>query len=486
MSTQQQYFEASFESLQNYRCPDWFKNAKFGIWSHWGPQSVPMAGDWYARNMYIQGSHQYLHHLRHYGHPSKFGYKDICKLWKAENFDPDALMKLYYQAGARYFVAQAMHHDNFFNYASRLNRFNSMEVGPKKDICGMWKEAAENYHLPFGLTEHLAASFSWWKVNKWCDTYGPYDGVPYDGSDPEYEEFYHNNYEHNQNGREDSADPWYTSNRQFQQYWLSVMLEMIDKYQPDLLYSDGALPFGEETSYHIGLKAVSYLYNSSIKKYGENRAVYNQKDQRPEIYKVGVLDIEKSQLPGIHPYPWQTDTCIGNWFYDAKQEFKKPGHIIEMLIDIVSKNGTMLLNILQRPDGTIDEETIFILKQMADWFAVCGEGIYDTKPWRISAEGDSRVRIRGFEEAQVAWNSSDFRFTAKDKTVYAFMLKAPENGVAVIKSFGPDETVAGVRLLGAGRLEFHQSFGVLTAKIPEKIPTKYINCLAIEFDRATP
>ena len=166
-------FEASFDSLRNYQCPEWFRDAKLGIWSHWGPQSVPMCGDWYARNMYIQGSEQYYYHLRHYGHPSKFGYKDICKLWKAEKFDPDELMELYYKAGARYFVAQATHHDNFFNYHSECNRFNSANIGPKKDICALWKKAADKQGMHFGLTEHLGASFSWWYVNKGADTYGP-------------------------------------------------------------------------------------------------------------------------------------------------------------------------------------------------------------------------------------------------------------------------------------------------------------------------
>ena len=151
-------FDATFESLWQHEYPEWFRNAKFGIWSHWGPQSVPMCGDWYARNMYVQGSPQYLYHIRHYGHPSKFGYKDICALWKAENFDPDRLMEKYVKAGARYFVSQAMHHDHFFNYPSELNRMNSMNVGPHKDIVGMWKAAAQKYNLPFGVTEHLAAT----------------------------------------------------------------------------------------------------------------------------------------------------------------------------------------------------------------------------------------------------------------------------------------------------------------------------------------
>ena len=166
-------FEASFESLRQYECPEWFQDAKFGIWSHWGPQSVPMYGDWYARNMYIEGSPQYKYHLRHYGHPSEFGYKDLVKLWKAEKFDAEALMELYYKAGARYFVGQAMHHDHFFNYDSDINRFCATKVGPMKDIIGEWKAAADKFGMPFGLTEHLGATFSWWRVNKGADAEGP-------------------------------------------------------------------------------------------------------------------------------------------------------------------------------------------------------------------------------------------------------------------------------------------------------------------------
>lgn len=479
-------FTPSFESLQKYKCPEWFRNAKFGIWSHWGPQSVPMFGDWYARNMYVQGTPQYLYHLRHYGHPSKVGYKDICAMWKAEKFNPDELMDLYIKAGARYFVAQAMHHDHFFNYPSQLNRFNSMDIGPKKDICGMWKVAADKRGLPFGLTEHLGASFSWWKVNKGHDTYGPYAEVPYDGNDPQYEDFYYDNYEHITKDMGENIYPWYTSNKKFHDYWLQVMKELIDLYQPDLLYTDGALPFGSpdmpltDACFETGLEAVAHLYNTSINKYGENRAVYNQKDRRPEVYRIGILDIEKSQLPGINSEPWQTDTCIGNWFYDVRQEFKKPGHIIEMLIDIISKNGTMLLNVLQRPDGTIDEETVYILKELGAWFQVCSEAVYDTRPWRIFGEGDSKVLIEGFTESKVEWNSSDFRFTSKDNTLYAYMLKTPDNKVATIKSLTEQEKVVSVRLLGGEELPFVQSFGVLTVKLPDILPTCYTNCLAIE------
>ena len=475
-------YEASFESLGNYECTSWLADAKLGMWSHWGPQSVPMAGDWYARHMYDEGSRQYLYHLRHYGHPSKFGYKDLVKLWKAENFDPDALMDKYYKAGARYFIGQAMHHDHFFNFPSKLNRFNSMQVGPMKDISGLWKKAADNMRMNFGLTEHLGATFSWWGGNKGADAYGPYAGVPYDGNDPEYRDFYLDNYEH----ADKSARPWYTSNEKYHDYWLAVMKELIDLYTPDMLYSDGPLPFGDrdgaesDSAFRHGLEAVAYLYNKSAEKYGENRAAYTQKCRNPRIHRIGVMDIEKSQLPGIMDNVWQTDTCIGNWFYDATQPFKKPGHIIEMLVDIISKNGVMLLNILQRPDGSIDDEADYILKEMAAWYAICGEGVYGTRPWEHYGEGPSGVVIDGFKEESVNWTSSDYRFVKKGSTLYAFMMRAPENGAAVIKSLAGGARVASVRLLGAGGVEFAQNYGILTVKLPEKMPTPYVNCFALE------
>ena len=466
-------FNASFESLYNYKVPDWFRDVKFGIWSHWGPQSVPMYGDWYAKNMYIEGSEQYRYHVRHYGHPSKFGYKDICALWKAEKFDADELMALYYRAGARYFVAQATHHDHFFNYDSDVNRFNSVKVGPGRDICGEWKAAADKYNMPFGLTEHLAASFSWWHHNKDCDKTGPYAGVPYDGNDPEYRDFYYDNYEHTT-----GHSPWLTENADFQDYWLTAVKEMIDKYHPDLLYSDSELPFGND-GYAHGLEAVSYYYNDSIEKNGYNKAVYTQKNRDAKIFKVGVLDIEKSQLPGIQEDPWETDTCIGNWFYDVRQTYKKPDHIIEMLVDIISKNGTMLLNILQRPDGTIDEWERWTLEEIGTWFDIAAEGVYYTRPWRVYGEGESTVIIDGFRESQVAWNSTDYRFTCKDKDVYAFMMCAPANRRAVVKSFTEDDVIEKVTLLGYGEVPFAQNFGILTVSLPENLPTKYTNCLKI-------
>ena len=484
------HYEPTFASLRQYSAPQWFRDVKFGIWSHWGPQSVPMFGDWYARNMYIEGTPQYEYHLRHYGHPSKFGYKDICALWKAEKFDPEALADKYWKAGARYLMTQATHHDHFFNYNSRINRMNSVNVGPHKDILALWKAAADRRGMYFGLSEHLGASFSWWRVNKGCDSRGPYAGVPYDGNDPAWQDFYHANQEH---GTDNPTEcwPWYTGNAAFRDYWLRCVREMIATFEPDLVYTDGVLPFGEhwmgpeksdaapdEALYRHGLEAVADLYNTSIARHGENRAVYLQKDRRPEIYSIGVLDIEKSQLPGIMPEPWHTDTCIGNWFYDVRDPYKEPDQIIEMLVDIISKNGVMLLNVLQRPDGTIDEYADYILDRLASWFSVCSEAVYGTRPWRTFGEGETRVKIEGFREDKTDWNRSDFRFVQKDGAVYAFMMGARGGDTLTLRSFA-DQPVSSVELLGAGPLPFEQASGILVVPLPEKLPAFCANVLKI-------
>lgn len=474
-------FEPTFESLRKYECPEWFRDAKLGIWSHWGAQSVPMYGDWYARGMYSEDHEQYRYHIRHYGHPSKFGYKDIVQLWKAENFEPEALMDMYVAAGAKYFVSQAMHHDYFFNYDSKIHRWNSVNMGPKKDIVALWKQAAADRGLPFGITEHLGATFSWWRLNKGCDKEGMYTGIPYDGSDPNYEDLYLRNREHDDPNKQYwDLDPWYSPNKWWHQRWFDIVQEVIDLYQPDLLYSDGGLPFGDNM-YEAGLHAVAHLYNTSAAVHGGvNLAVYNQKDRRQEIYSVGVLDIERSQEPDIKPAPWQTDTCVGGWFYDVRAIYKKPGHVIEIFVDIISKNGNLLLNIPQKPDGTIDDECMHILKEMARWNMVCGEGIYGTRPFRVSGEGHTCVHIEGFKEDAVSWNSSDYRFTVKDSTLYAFQMRWPENNRAVIKALSPKDKVKSVRLLGFGRIPFEQPYGTLVALLPDTRPTEYVNCLAIE------
>jgi alpha-L-fucosidase len=475
-------FTASFESLRRFRCPDWFRDAKFGIWSHWGAQSVPRQGDWYARNMYVPGTHAYRHHWRTYGHPSTAGYKDIVTRWKAERFDPEALTDLYARAGARYFVAQAVHHDHFLNYPSAIHRWNAAEMGPGKDIIGLWRDAARARGLRFGLSEHLGATHSWMARCKRADPAGPYAGVPYDGADPEFEDLYlPGGAERDRSQGVAVQEPWYSPDPSWHQRWLDLVTEMIDGYQPDLLYSDGPLPFGS-AAYGPGLRAVAHLYNTSAAVHGgENEAVYTYKGRDAELAGIGVRDVERSQEPDVQPVTWQTDTCVGEWFYDDRVDYKSPGHVIEILVDVVAKNGNLLLNIPQLPDGTIDEECTFLLEELARWIAVCGEGIYGTRPFRVGGEGPSRVAIEGFREDAVAWSAQDFRFTQRDRTVYAFQMRRPADGRAVIRSIGPDERISSVRLLGVGEVAFEQGPDHVTIALPPRSPTPYPHCLALEF-----
>ncbi len=470
-------FKPTLESLRQFHCPDWFRDAKFGTWSHWGPQAVPMYGDWYARNMYIEGSDQYRYHLRKFGHPSQVGWKDVVQLWKAEQFDPESLMELFVAAGAKYFVAQAAHHDNFHNWNSTYHRWNSVNMGPRKDIVGLWQSAARKHGLRFGLSEHIGATFNWYKPTKGADKSGPFAGVLYDGSDPAYEEFYLPNQE-----ATDLHIEWYTRNPWWHLKWFSYVKELIDLYQPDLLYSDGGVPFGE-----YGLSIVSHLYNNNSKRNGgENQAIYTQKDRDERVFSLGVLDIERSQLPGIFAHPWQTDTSVGDWFYNVRDVYKSPKQVVDMLVDIVSKNGNLLLNIPQRPDGTLDDECKFILKSVADWIRVNGEGIYGTRPWNIHGEGPSQVIIQGYTEAPVDWTIEDFRFTQKDGRVFVFQMKWPEGGKTVIRNLalGNVPPVKAVAVSGHDSpVNFEQSSRGLALDLPEEKPSVFTQCYQISFDK---
>ena len=468
-------FAPTFESLAGYQCPEWFRDAKFGIWAHWGPQSVPMFGDWYARKMYEEGGKAYEHHIQTYGHPSKFGYKDIIPMWKAEKFDPDRLMTMYKAAGARYFVSMAVHHDNFDLWNSKHHRWNAVQMGPKRDIVGGWQKAARNLGLKFGVSEHLGASYNWFQASQGSDKKGPLAGVPYDGADPKWQELYH-----------PPAKPgdraWYTSDEQWAREWSMRITDLVDQYQPDLLYSDGALPFGE-----VGRSLLAHYYNANMARNGGKLdAVYNLKDWRGRaghgeyVDGIGVQDVERGGLAAIKPAPWQTDTAIGDWFYnvnwkakDTGTMYRSPKWVIHTLVDVVSKNGNMLLNVIQRPDGLLDPEVERLLSDITAWMKVNGEAIHSTRPWKIYGEGKTKTDAGHFKE-DFAFTASDIRFTqSKDgKAVYAISLGKPEDGQLQIQSLGKLDSTGGnridrVELLGhAGKLAFEQTAEGLVVKLP--------------------
>ena len=462
------------ESLRAYTIPEWFRDAKFGIWSHWGPQSAIEDGDWYARNMYIQGSSQYDYQVATYGHPSKVGYKDLVGIWKAAKWDPDYLMGLYKKAGAKYFVSMGVHHDNFDLWDSKYTRWNAVNMGPKRDVVGTWRDAARKYGLRFGVSEHLWISYKWFSVSHTADSSGPLAGVPYDGIDPQYADLYHDadcvkfagpKVEWNDNGIPDS----------WRAHYLDRMTDLIDKYQPDLLYTDGHLPFEE-----YGLRMVSHLYNVSAQLHGGAvEAVYTSKEPSDCAVGTCALDHERGVADGIAANPWQTDTCIGQWHYKRGQKYKTAKKVIDLLADIVSKNGNLLLNFPLPNSGELDPEEVKVLEGITAWMAVNSEGIYATRPWKIYGEGPStKVAIKsgGFNENKRAdFTAEDVRFTTKGNTLYAFVMGWPENqavvpSLATASAQSPGK-IRHVSLLGHGaRVKWKQDATGLHVEMPaEKI-----------------
>ncbi len=455
-------FTGTMESLTNYACPEWFRDAKFGIWAHWGPQAVPMEGDWYARKMYEQGSDDYNDHLARFGHPSTNGWKDIIPLWKAENWDPEKLMQLYRRAGARYFVSMGSHHDDFFLWNSQLHPWNAVQVGPHRDVVGEWQQAARKNGLHFGVSEHLGASFTWFQSAHQSDKTGPLAGVPYDGANSNNWELYHFPAEPGDTG-------WYSNNPRWQQQWYDEIKELVDNYHPDLLYSDGGVAFGNE----VGLSQIANLYNLNASAHGGKcEAVYNCKQPSGGRW---VQDYERGVNGGINPAPWQTDTSIGDWFYNRHWKYQPVSWTVHMLVDIVSKNGNLLLNVVLRPDGTLDPEVDTMLHQLADWTAINGEAIYGTRPWLLYGEGQVRAHGGAFEE-NFNYSAQDIRFTTKGKTLYAIALGWPYDSKLSIRALAKtdDSTqnkIEKIELLGhRGSLKFVQTTNGLAIDLPaEKV-----------------
>ena len=471
-------FDASWESLKQFRCPDWFRDAKFGIWAHWGPQCVPEQGDWYARNMYIEGMPQYEQHLKAYGHPSKQGYKDIVPLWNASKFDPERLVDRYQRAGAKYFVALAVHHDNFDCWNSAHQRWNAVKMGPKRDIVGAWRDAALKRNLRFGVTEHLERSYSWFNVNKGSDKTGQYAGVPYDGNDKKYEDFYFPPHEDTNRGYPVNPPEWW------QKQWFDRIADLVDHYEPDMLYTDGGIPFGE-----VGRKLVAHYYNSNVKRHGSLEGIYTIKNvvnRSHGEYQDGaaLLDLERGVVDEIRADPWQTDTCLGNWFYKRDIQYKTPKIVIHMLVDIVSKNGNLLMNFPLKNDGTLDPEPEQVLDELAAWIRVNGDGIYGTRPWKVFGEGPTKMQGGMFGEKDfTGYTANDIRFTTKGKVLYAFCM-GHRSGPLPIRALGTSANhwggeIASVRLLGGDPVKFARSGDALTVELPQRLPSNHAFALQI-------
>jgi len=472
-------FKLEIESFKQYRCPEWFRDAKFGIWAHWGPQAVPGVDGWYARNMYVEGSAAYKYHTEHYGHPSKVGYKDIIPLWKAEKFDPDALMALYKKAGAHYFVTAGVHHDNFDLWdSSRLHKWNAVNMGPKKDIVALWQQAAKKQGLRFGVTEHLGFGFTYLQPAHGADKKGPLAGVPYDGNDPAYKDLYFWKADPVKDPLPGSSKMGWTKDPDFPALWFERIKDLIDRTHPDLLYSDARHMSFEETGYRL----LAHYYNSNIAANGGKlEAVYNLKVDQPGW----VFDMERGLQTGIRAEPWQTDTSNGDWYYNPGhwRGYKKTGEVIQRLCDIVSKNGNLLLNVVLRPDGSLPPESRQLLDDLASWMPVNGEAIFGTRPWKTFGENtaaDPNVKSELFNEDKIRFGPEDIRFTqSKDgKTLYAICLGLPK-GELRIKSLGSDsklleKKITGVSLLGSdAKLDWKQEADALVIQPVAKWPCQH-------------
>ncbi len=467
-------YKPTDESLRQYAAPDWFRDAKFGIWSHWGPQAVPRQGDWYARRMYQENNPAYKYHVEHYGHPSEFGYKDIIPLWKAEKWDPEKLMALYKKAGARYFVSMGTHHDNFFLWDSKIHRWNAVKMGPQKDVVGLWQKAAKAQGLKFGVSEHLGASYTWFQDSHKSDTKGPKAGVPYDGANPEYFDLYHSPAAPDDKG-------WLTNNLVFQVEWFSSIKELIDNYHPDLLYSDSGMPFED-----VGRNLIAHYYNQDLSgSEGMGSVVYTCKQ-----YSGGkwVEDVERGVKDSLSKYPWQTDTSIGDWYYRTGQKYKSANEVIQMLVDIVSKNGNLLLNVVQTPEGDLEPDMIGILEGIGTWTAANGEGIYGTRPWKIYGEKTdlkTETKRARFDE-NYKFTPEDIRFTTKEGILYAFCLGMPEGDIT-IRSLGRNSTlidgqIASVKMLGSSAtIKWSQGKDGMIIRKPSRLPAWNVLGFKIEF-----
>ncbi|WP_236059563.1 alpha-L-fucosidase [Chitinophaga rhizophila] len=514
-------FKPDWGSLAQYRIPEWYRDAKFGIWAHWGPQCQPEHGDWYAREMYMEGNHHYNYHLKKYGHPSEFGFKDVINEWKGEQWNPEELLSLYQKAGAKYFVALANHHDNLDLFDSKYQpAWNSVKMGPKKDLIAGWAKAARNQGLHFGVSVHAAHTWSWMETAQRSDTKGPYANIPYDGKlrksdgknkwwdglDPQA--LYAQDHPLSENSLDNGMihRQWNWGNgvcpptKAYCEQFYNRTIDLINRYDPDLVYfDDTALPLWPVSD--AGLRIAAHYYNRSLKNRNKLDVVINGKILNEEQRKCMVWDIERGQSNSIEPLPWQTDTCIGGWHYDRsiyeKHGYKSAQTIIQTLVDIVSKNGNLLLSIPVRGNGTIDEDERRIVEEIGQWMQINGESIYGTRPWIVFGEGPSLdnavpLSAQGFNEGKGRpFEATDIRFTTKGHILYATFMKWPENGKVNIRSLAESNNIDArqirhIELLGRpGELSFKRSAKDLAIVLPDKnsLPS-YAGALKITMDRS--
>ncbi len=490
-------FEPTWESLETHQTPEWFRDAKFGIWAHWGPQCVEGSGDWMARGMYQEGSGQYKYHVEHYGHPSEVGFKDILPLFKAERWDPEALVERYKRCGAQYFFVLGNHHDNYDLWDSQYQPWNSKNIGPKRDILDGWAKAAKKAGLPLGISFHADHAWTWYETAQRYDMNGKKAGVYYDGrskkedgkgkwwegldpqmlyqqNHPMSERSWANNSIHGQWDWSHGACP---PSEEFVTNFYDRTLDAINRYEPDLIYFDvTVLPFYPVSD--CGLKIATHMYNKNP------RAVVFGKILSDAQKKALTWDVERGAPNQIMPEAWQTCNCIGGWHYNTgiyeNGRYKSAAQVVKQLVDIVSKNGNLLLSIPLRADGTYDEKEAAILDDLEAWMTVNKESILGTRPWVKFGEGpvaekDIKINAQGFNDGQFAgMDYRDIRFNQTKNALYVTAMGWPEDGRLVVKSLAKGnkdfrKTITSVTLLGYGRLKVQQTSEGLVVNLPKPV-----------------
>jgi alpha-L-fucosidase len=457
----QDLYQSNWESLSDYKIPDWFRDAKFGIFIHWGVYSVPSFGsEWYPRNMYDTSSEEFKHHVATYGPQSKFGYKDFIPMFKAEKFDPVAWVALFKKAGAKYVVPVAEHHDGFAMYKTSMSKWNAFNMGPKRDVIGELSAEIKKQGLIFGLSSHRIEHWFFFNHGREFNS---------DVLDPKYADFY---------------GPAMAENlmmsQEYMNDWLLRNIELVNNYQPQLFWFDWWIEQPALDPYRKTFAA--YYYNKG--KEWNKGVVINYKYAKSFPDNVAVLDLERGKLDATRTLAWQTDDAIGDssWGYIKNNHFKSAQYVITNLIDIVSKNGNLLLNIGPRPDGTITEEETAVLLGTGKWLDINGEAIYGTRPWKVYGEGPTQSASGAFADQKVPFNSKDIRFTTKGTTLYAITLGQPKEKTTIKYLSSKAGKIASVSLLGSDtKLKWSQNENELSIQPSSSYPAEYAVTYKITF-----
>ncbi len=475
VDSQNKRYNPNWESIRGqYKIPNWFRDAKFGIFIHWGPYAVPAKGsEKYPKYMYYEnhikkdGFNNYEHHQKTYGNHKEFGYKDFIPMFKAERFNAKKWAKLFKKSGARYVVPVAEHHDAFAMYNSKFTKWNSVNMGPKRDILGELSKAVRNRGMKFGVSSHLANWRNYyWKKPK------------YDNSNPEYADLYWKPVKNKPKPSQGFLDLWWNRTT-----------DIIDQYQPDVLWFDFGLDKPGFESVHP--KILSYYYNKGEE--WNKGVVFQNKNMKNESFPEDliVLDIERGRMDNIFKYPWQTDTSVGykSWGYIDDEDYKTSNYLIDELIDIVSKNGCLLLNIGPKADGTIPEESQKILTEIGAWLKVNGEAIYDTRPWKIYGEGPTQVNKGHHSEKKNKLSTAeDVRFTQREGILYATVLDWSKNNEFIIKTLSKGSTIENRAIKtvefisGNNNINWVQTNEALVINTKGKKPCKAAYVFKIEFE----